>query len=207
METIKNIFDRTRLCEGLSIPHTVGVFGERTGLNNEIMKEILLGLERSGVNRVYTNTEYTPMINPFMTVRSTTMRGNTGETPYLAAIQKEDFDAIIWMSENYASEISNVVNLVRNKEALNVVISTNRIGVFYGKPLLSYTEVRNKFCKGSTFGFTSSDLSDGSSPPRMHRFRLALLAVYFTVSEAIASMVTSSENGFIYNLEKFYEAP
>ena len=207
METIKNIFDRTRLCEGLAIPRTVGVFGERTGLNKEIMKEIILGLERSGVSRVYSNTEFETMVNPFMTFRSYNMNSPAGETQYHKAAQAEDFDVLIWLSENYASDVCEAFADVRDKTALNIVISTNRIGMFYGKPLPGYQEVRNKFTKGNSFGFTSSDLPNGASPGRMHRFRLALLAVYFAVSEAVSEKVSASENGFVYNLGRFYEAP
>jgi len=209
MEQIRNIFDRTRLCEGLRIPRTIGVFNYNRGdVERSLVERICTFMERSGVQKIYSRINYRTYINPFargINIEDSVLGGLTRQVDMMRADPPE---AAIWLGvESTLSNLSRVNAGLSEKDMINIYVSSNFIGIYYGKPLATQSSVLLKFFNTTDreFGRITSSV-DGRSTDNSWYLKLAILVTYFAVSEQIHDMLTEKpEQAYLFNVGDFHE--
>jgi len=210
MEQIRNIFDRTRLCEGLRIPKTVGILNyQRNESERFVVDNIATFMERSGIQTLYTRVNRFSMINPFLKNFNIDDSVIGGLTRVSDMLRNETPEVVIWVGEDAVlANFSRIQSCFEDKELLNIYVSSKYIGIYFGKPMKYVSDVREKFL-GNTdrvFGHVTTTF-DGRSPDKTWYLKLAILATYFTVSEKIYDMTTeNADKKYLFTTGDFHEA-
>jgi len=199
MERIRNIFDRTRLCEGLRIPSSVAILSNNaTNIGKKIETEIFKFLARSGVQTIFTSAscgKHDHNINPFLKEFSAT--ASLDRSDFGLNISREKPEVVIWLDAFANNSCNNYQTYLRNGgsdyKTLNIYCSRNRYGFFYGIPTAPCDEIDRTFLGSRSFGSWSAEFESGVSFRDYHILQFALLAVYLTVSERIFDMATEHE--------------
>jgi len=214
MENIRNIFDRTRLCEGLRIPGTVALLvSNNSDFGKDLEKEIFKFLMRSGVQTIFTSNTATGIhyhdVNPFIKEFAYSTSSSQRQS-YKTYIHNERPEVFIWVDPivdaGVYNDIESSFQYMPDYKVLNIYCGKNSYGFFYGSPTAPSNEVFNKF-KVPRFDHWGTSFANGHGQGGEHLFMFALLAVYLTVSEKIFDMASEKEGkGFILsNGENFDE--
>jgi hypothetical protein len=210
METIKDIFNRTRLCEGLRIPRTVVIANyNRSDYEAAFIGKVATFLERSGVQNLVMRYNHNCFINPFMKVMCADLSVSRGLTVLPDFIKNEEPEVAIWSGEDSRGDnVERFYTPLKDRELLNIYVASRRIGLYYGKPFALTAQIRRAFLgsEDTTFGHISQTLRNGNSIDKQWLQKVAVLTTYFTVSEQIYDMVTENPNKpYLFDTENFHE--
>ena len=210
MESIKDIFNRTRLCEGLRIPRTV-VIANYSNNDSErfFVNTVSTFMERSGVQNLIMRYNHPCMINPFMKVLCTDMSVHRGMTTLPDFVKNEQPDVAIWCGEDSRGDnVPRFYEPLKNTELLNIFVASRRIGLYYGKPFSLTAQIRRAFreSEDNSFGQVNQTLTNGSSVDKQWLHKLSILATYFAVSEQIYDLVSEHPHKpYLFEVERFHE--